>query len=283
MPVLIVTIASGKGGTGKTTVAVNLALSLEKVSLFDCDVEAPNAHLFLEPGPLTTIPVELPVPVINQDRCSFCNKCAEFCEYNALFVGKDRVLVYDEMCHSCGGCTLVCPESAISETNKEIGVLHYGDANGIQLAYGELNIGEPSGIALIKQLKSRADPNGINIIDAPPGTACPVIETVDESDFIVLVTEPTPFGIHDLSMAVEVVNRLGIPHGIVVNKHVGGNELARQYSQKSGIPILLEIPFSRNIAELYSRGIPFTIGVESWTEQFTRLYEKIEEMVKGAE
>ncbi len=282
MSVLIVTIASGKGGTGKTTVAVNLALSLDKVALFDCDVEAPNAHLFLELGPLVTIPVGLPVPVISQDRCSLCNKCAEFCEYNALFVGKDRVLVYDEMCHSCGGCMLVCPESAISETNKEIGVLHYGDANGIQFAYGELNVGEPSGIALIKQVKSRADPNGINIIDAPPGTACPVIETMDESDFIVLVTEPTPFGIHDLSMAVEVVKRLGIPHGIVVNKHIEGNELARQYSQKRRIPILLEIPFSRNIAELYSRGVPFTVGAESWREQFTRLYQKIEETVKDA-
>ena len=178
---------------------------------------------------------------------------------------------------------LVCPESAISETNKEIGVLHYGDTNGLRFAYGELNIGEPSGIALIKQLKSRTDPNGINIIDAPPGTACPVIETMDESDFIVLVTEPTPFGMHDLSMAVEVVKRLGIPHGIVVNKHIEGNELARQYSQKSGIPILLEIPFSRNIAELYSRGIPFTVGAENWKEQFTHLYQRIEEMVKGAE
>jgi MinD superfamily P-loop ATPase len=282
VPILIVTVASGKGGTGKTTVAVNLALSLENVLLFDCDVEAPNAHLFLKLGPLVTIPVGLPVPVIDQDRCSLCKKCSEFCEYSALFVGKDRVLVYDEMCHSCGGCMLVCPEGAISEANKEIGVVHSGEANGIRFAYGELNVGEPSGIALIRQLKSRADPTGINIIDAPPGTACPVVETMDGSDFVVLVTEPTPFGIHDLSMAIEVVKELGTPCGIVVNKHMEGNELARQYSQKSGIPILLEIPFSRNIAELYSRGIPFAVGEESWKEQFIHLYQRIEETAKGA-
>lgn len=275
--VLIIAVASGKGGTGKTTVAVNMALSLGDVNLIDCDVEEPNVHTLLHPKGLSIEPVKVPMPLIDMDKCTLCAVCANFCEFNAIFVGK-KVLVYPEICHSCGGCSLVCPEGAIEEEPREVGNLHSTKVNGIRLVYGELNVGEPIAIPIIKAVKSKIDRKGITILDAPPGTACPVIETMQDSDFVVLVTEPTPFGLHDLSMTVDVIKELDIPHGIVLNRVGIGDDKVKEFCREKGIPILLEIPFDRKIAELYSNGVPFVQEMPDWRERFRRLFEVIKEM-----
>ncbi|MHA2602541.1 MAG: ATP-binding protein [Candidatus Thorarchaeota archaeon SMTZ1-83] len=277
---MIITVASGKGGTGKTTVAVNMALSIGGTSILDCDVEEPNVHTLIHPETTTVSPVSVPTPSVDLGKCTLCNACADFCEFNAIFVGK-TVLVYEEMCHSCGGCSMVCPEGAITETTRDVGLIHKSNVDGIRLVYGELNVGEPIATHLIKAVKQEIDENGINILDAPPGTACPVIETMQESDFLVLVTEPTPFGLNDLAITVDVVKELGIPCGVVINRAGIGDDKVREYCKKWAIPILLEIPFSRKIAELYSIGVPFVKEMPEWRAGFRRLFEDIREVVKN--
>jgi len=276
---LIITVASGKGGTGKTTVAVNLALSIGSTKLLDCDVEEPNAHTLLHPTILQTSPVAVLTPKVNQNRCSLCGKCAEFCQYNAIFVGKSKTMVFNEMCHSCGGCAIVCPDNAITEVPRSIGNIHEAKIGDIHLVYGELSIGEPIATMLIHSVKEHIIPEQINILDAPPGTACPVIETMKESDFLILVTEPTPFGIHDLSMAVNVVRGLNIPFGVIINRSGIGDNGIEEYCKKEAIPILLEIPFDRYIAELYSKGTPFVQETPEWRQRFKDLYSHIERLI----
>ena len=277
---MIITVASGKGGTGKTTVAVNLALSIEPEKLLDCDVEEPNVHTLLHPAEIRTTDVTVLTPVIDQDKCTLCGKCAEFCQFNAIFVGKTKTMVYSEMCHSCGGCAIVCPEEgAIVETPRPVGKIHESTIDGITLTYGELSIGEPIATTLIHAVKEHIVQDKINILDAPPGTACPVIETMKASDFLILVTEPTPFGLHDLSMAVDVVRGLGIPFGVVINRAGIGDDGVEKYCKQEEIPILLEIPFDRQIAELYSRGIPFAQEMSEWHQRFKDMYTNIERLI----
>lgn len=280
---LIITVASGKGGTGKTTVAVNLALSVGHTKLLDCDVEEPNVHTLLHPINIQTSPVTVPTPSVNQDKCTLCGKCAEFCQFNAIFVGKTKVMIYNEMCHSCGGCKLVCPEDAITEFERPIGKIHQSTIGDIRLVYGELSIGEPIATTLIQSVKTHVKTDEINILDAPPGTACPVIETMRESDYIVLVTEPTPFGLHDLSMTVDVVRELEIPFGVIINRAGIGDEGVAEFCEKNDIPILLEIPFNRQIAELYSRGIPFVQEMPEWRQQFQDLFNHIAGLIENGE
>ena len=276
---MIVSIASGKGGTGKTTVAVNTALSVGDAQLLDCDVEEPNAHLLLHTNISRTEPVNVPVPVINEESCDRCRKCSEFCQYSAIFVGSEKVLVFPELCHSCGGCTLVCPRKAITEKERRIGTLKIGTAGDLELVYGELEIGEPMAVPVIKEVK-RHIKNGENVIlDSPPGTSCPVIETVDGSDFCILVTEPTPFGLHDLKITVQVLEEMKIPFGVVVNRADVGNRKVHRYCQERNIPVLLEIPFKRKIAELYSRGIPFSLEMPEWKEKFLTLFNEVRKLV----
>jgi len=276
---MIVSIASGKGGTGKTTVAVNMALSIGDAQLLDCDIEEPNAHLLLNPTISRAEPVHVSIPVVNEELCDRCRKCSEFCQYSAIFVGSEKVLVFPELCHSCGGCTLICPREAITEEERRIGSLKIGSAGDLELVYGELEIGEPMAVPVIKEVK-RHIKNGENVIlDSPPGTSCPVIETVDGSDFCILVTEPTPFGLHDLKITVQVLEEMKIPFGVVVNRADVGNRKVHRYCQERNIPVLLEIPFKRKIAELYSRGIPFSLEMPEWKEKFLTLFNEVRKLV----
>ena len=274
---MIISVASGKGGTGKTTVACNLARSIENVQLLDCDVEEPNSHILLRPKIHEIEQVNVLVPNVQEQKCTYCGECADFCEYNALFVSKDKVLFFPELCHSCGGCSIVCPADAIIEENRQIGVIKKGETQGIELVYGELNIGEAMAVPLIKEVKKRARNDKTVLIDAPPGTACPLVASVHKSDYCILVTEPTPFGLHDLEITVQVIRELDIPFGVVINRAGIGDRRVYEYCENESIPILLEIPFSKRIAELYSRGIPFIDKMPVWKDRFQQLFEDVVE------
>jgi len=277
---MIISIASGKGGTGKTTVATSLAFTLgSRVELLDCDVEEPNAHLFLKPSIERTERVDTPVPLVDEAKCSFCKKCSDLCRFNALAVVGRRVLVFAELCHSCGGCLLVCPEGAITETGRELGTINFGHRDQIGFINGQLRVGEAMSPPLIKRVRAAADPDRITLIDAPPGTSCPVIAAMHGADFVLLVTEPTPFGLHDLKLAVEAVKLLGIPAGLVVNRADIGDEAVFAYAENEGLPLLLTIPFDRRIAEAYSRGTLVVEELPEWRQQFVELFDRIERLV----
>ncbi len=268
-------MASGKGGTGKTSFAVNLALSLGGAQVLDCDVEEPNAHILLRPEVEETIPVELLVPRIIEDKCDRCGECARFCQYNALFVVGETAMIFPELCHSCGGCGIICPRDAIIEEPRQIGKVLKGSAGDIDLVYGEINVGEPLAVPVISAVKKHMREDTTVILDAPPGTSCPVVETVHGADFCLLVTEPTPFGLHDLQITVEVVRELGVPMGVVVNFAGIGDRGVYDFCEKQEIPITMEIPFDRRIAELYSRGTPFVAAMPEWKKRFMDLAEGI--------
>jgi MinD superfamily P-loop ATPase len=281
---VIVSIASGKGGTGKTTVATNLAVSVSgPVQLLDCDVEEPNAHLFLRPVIEETTTVTTPIPEIDLEKCNQCKKCAEICRFQAIAVLGDTVLTFPELCHSCGGCMAVCPEGAITEKGRELGVLETGAMNGVSFVHGRLRVGEAMSPPLIRAVRDRTRADGLTLIDAPPGTSCPVIAAMKDTDFVLLVTEPTPFGLHDLKLAVEAVKILEIPMGLVINRADVGDDNVREYAHAQGLPILMEIPYDRQIAESYSRGEIFSLALPEWKARFRELIEKIETMTgKGA-
>ena len=277
---LKIAIASGKGGTGKTTIAVNLAKSLgENVQLLDCDVEEPNSHIFLHPVISQVEDVNVSIPDVDLSKCTFCGKCQEICQFNAIVVIKNNVLVFPELCHSCAGCWLVCPENCIAQKERVVGVTEEGGNSDVKFVDGRLDVGEVMSPPLIRSVKSKMANNRIVIIDAPPGTSCPVIEAVRGSDFVILVTEPTPFGLHDLVLAVEVVRALGISFGVVINRSDIGDNKVREYCDSENIQILLEIPNDRKIAEAYSRGKIIIDIYPEYRKRFLDLYEKIESMV----
>jgi len=279
---MIISVASGKGGTGKTLVATSLALSLSdnyKVQLLDCDVEEPNANILLHLAANQSQLVYIPIPKVDEARCTYCGKCAEVCAYNAIAVIKEKVLVFPELCHGCGSCSYLCPESAISEEGREMGVIERGHSGNLELIQGKINVGEAMAPPVIREVKKYIDPANIVIIDVPPGTSCPVVEAVKGSDCCLLVTEPTPFGLNDLALAVEVVKKLGIPCGVVINRVGVGNQEVEQYCHREKIPILLRIPLDRNIAMLYSQGIPLIEGVPRWREEFLRLFQDIKDII----
>jgi len=274
---LIISIASGKGGTGKTTVATNLACSLENnVQLLDCDVEEPNSHLFLNPVIEEKETVYTPVPEIDEEKCTYCRKCAQICRFRAIAVLKETVLTFPELCHSCGGCMEVCPEKAITETGRELGEIERGRRGDIDFVHGRLRVGEAMSPPLIRKVRSFILPDKINIVDAPPGTSCPVIAAMKETDFVLMVTEPTPFGLHDLKLAVEAVKLLDIPRGLVINRSDLGDSRLKEYAAFENLPVLMEIPFDRRIAEIYSKGGLMVEGIPEWEDKFLKLFDIIE-------
>jgi MinD superfamily P-loop ATPase len=277
---MIISIASGKGGTGKTLVATSLALSLKdtcRVQLLDCDVEEPNDHLFLRPVITGSEPVCIPVPRVNYSKCTFCGECARVCVYKAIAVVPEAVLIFDQLCHGCGACSYLCPEGAISEEGREMGVVESGHAEGIEFVQGRLTVGEAMAVPVIRQVKKKIKRDMTAILDVSPGTSCPVVEAIENSDYCLLVTEPTPFGLHDLELAVETVRQLGIPCGVIVNRAVSGETLVHDYCKREGIPVLLDIPLDRQIAYLYSEGVTLVRGMPQWQAAFMKVYAVIKE------
>lgn len=253
-----VAIASGKGGTGKTTLAVCIAHALgergERVTYVDCDVEEPNGHIFLKPTFEARVPVQLLVPSDRTEGCTGCGRCSEFCQFNAIVNVRDRVLVFPDLCHGCGGCVLLCPERALREVAHDVGVVERGRADGIDVVRGTLTVGRPLAVPVVRAARAAAPDGGITIIDAPPGTACPAVEAMRGTDHVILVTEPTPFGLHDLDLAVRTVRELGLEASVVVNRcDVGGTEV-HDYARWEGLSIVAEIPHDRAVAEAYARG-----------------------------
>jgi MinD superfamily P-loop ATPase len=275
-----IAIASGKGGTGKTTIATNLACSIARmdkdVQYLDCDVEEPNGHIFLKPDIEKTEDVSIDVPEVDTELCNGCGKCGQLCQYSAIICLKGKALVFEQLCHSCGGCMAICPQAAIKEKQRRIGIAEFGRADGVRYAAGKLDIGAIQSPALIKHVKQKAIDDGTIIIDVPPGTSCPVIEAVKGSDFVILVTEPTPFGLNDLQLAVEMVRELEIPFAVTINRCDIGDDRVARYCQQQDIEILLEMPDDRLVAETYSQGIKIIDALPAYEEKFLQLYQKID-------
>ncbi len=279
-----IAIASGKGGTGKTTIATNLACSIaqagETVQYLDCDAEEPNGHIFLKPEIKSSEDVTVGVPEVDMAKCTGCGKCGQLCQYSAIICLKDKPLVFEQLCHSCGGCMAICPEGAITEKQRKIGVAEFGKSNGVYFGHGKLNIGAIQTPAIIRYVKQKAINDGIVILDAPPGTSCPVIEAIKNSNFVLLVTEPTPFGLNDLELAVGMVRELKLPFAVTINRSDIGNDAVVKYCQQENIEVLIQIPNDRKIAESYSRGVMIVETMPDYKQKFLKLYEDIQSMGK---
>lgn len=271
-----IAVLSGKGGTGKTFVSVNLACAADTAAYIDCDVEEPNGHLFLKPNITKRFPVSVLVPKVDNNKCTACRKCVDFCVYNALALTKDKLMIFYEICHSCGGCALFCPEGALTETKREIGEISKGLSKNVTVLTGTLNTGEVSGVPIIKCLMKDLSKHKTAVIDCPPGSACVVMESIREADFCVLVAEPTLFGVHNLAMIYELVTLFNIPFGVVINKCLSGDNPAEQFCVEHNINILAKIPFDEQLGELNSKGHIAVNESEKYRELFQKLLETIE-------
>lgn len=299
---MMIAFASGKGGTGKTTVAVNLAAAYRAagrpVQLLDCDVEAPNCHLFLRPTEMQREPVTVPTPRIDRSKCDLCGRCVQLCAYGALARLKDDVIVFPELCHACGGCVVICPRDAIVEEPREIGEIHHGMLDGLHLVTGTLRVGEPQAPPVIEAVKSHAhsapepstqanqdqhqhqDQDPLVLLDVPPGTSCPVVAAVRHVDYVVLVAESTPFGVHDVCMVVEALSELDLPLGLVVNRAGLGDDTLHQFAAERRIPILAELPYERRVAEHQAGGgLAYDVSPE-WSARFDQLAARVAEQVQ---
>lgn len=280
---MIIAVASGKGGTGKTTVAVNLALARgEGVTLLDCDVEEPNAHLLLQPEITAGEPVYLPVPVFAADRCNRCGRCVEVCAYNALALVGKELLVFEGLCHGCGGCIHFCPTGALQEGRREIGVIERGRAGAVAFAHGKLRPGEALAPPIIKALRRNTATDTVTVVDCPPGTSCPVVQAVRGVDYCLVVTEPTPFGQHDLEAVTGMLAVLSVPYGVIINRADLGDGAVEDFCRDQGIPVLGKIPFDYRIARCFATGTPFIKEMPAWEKTFARWWREIEEVVAGA-
>ncbi|NMB25434.1 MAG: P-loop NTPase [Firmicutes bacterium] len=279
---MLIAVASGKGGTGKTTVAVNLALTLQNklpVTLLDCDVEEPNAHLFLQPAFTKQEKVLTTMPVVDDTRCDGCGQCSVFCAFNAIAMVERRPMIFPELCHGCGGCSLACPTNAISEVSREIGRVDIGNSYNIQMSRGYLQIGSPLAPLVVGAVRETAPWDHSSkaiIIDAPPGTSCAVVAAAQNTDFCLLVTEPTPFGLNDLRLAVELAKKLELPHGVVINRAGLGDRGVYDYCHKKRLPILMEIPFDKKYAACYARGGQLVEEFADLKSKFARLWDQIQ-------
>ncbi len=282
-----IAVASGKGGTGKTTVATNLARvaagNARTVAYLDCDVEEPNGHIFLRPEIADSRPVNVLVPRVDAGKCTRCGECGRLCRFNAIACLPDGVLVFEELCHSCGGCTLVCPVGAIREVPRAVGVVEAGQSQKIAFVQGRMNVGEVRSVPLIRQVKGAAPAADLVIIDAPPGTSCPVIEAVRGADLVVLVTEPTPFGLHDLTLAVDMSRAIGLPVSVVVNRAGIGDGRVADYCRAEAVDILAEIPDDRRVAEAYSRGELACEALPEYHDVFVNLLAKVRATARPVE
>ena len=282
---MMIAIASGKGGTGKTTFSTNLAYWLSEksipVTFLDCDVEEPNAHLFLKPEWRKTVEVSIPVPSINKKKCTNCGVCASSCEFKAIVnLGVDT-MVFSELCHGCGLCSYICPEKAITEVLKQVGVVKEGKSGSIDFVHGQLKVGEPLATPLIKEVRQYSHSTGITIIDAPPGTSCGAIASVYKTDFVLLVTEPTPFGLNDLKLAVEMVRALNLPCAVAVNRSDTGDRRVLKYCQYEGIDIFIELHHSKAIALVYSKGELILKHLPEYAPLFECLFNKIRSWIES--
>ena len=299
---MIIAVASGKGGTGKTTVATSLALSISEDTqnevdrsypssnplFLDCDVEEPNAALFLNPTLTSREQVGIPIPVVDFDKCTYCGRCAEVCVWHAIAVVGQKVLIFPELCHGCGSCTLNCPEGAIYEVLNVTGTIESGPAGSVDFAHGTMDVGQAMSVPIISQLKKKhlTAENGdrVVILDAQPGTSCPVVETMRDADFVLMVTEPTPFGLHDLRLAVDVARgELGLPVGVVVNRDGIGDSSVDEYCTTEGVPILMRIPLDRRIAEAISEGRALVEAMPEFGGAFQELYRQVARLVTTQE
>ncbi|MFC1509243.1 ATP-binding protein [Candidatus Omnitrophota bacterium] len=280
-----IAVASGKGGTGKTTVATNLVSVIashdDTVAYVDCDVEEPNGHIFLKPVVEKSDGAVMPYPEVNNSLCVSCGKCAEICQYRAIVMLGDDPFVTPEMCHACGGCWLVCPVDAITPVEREIGGIETGWSSGIRFIHGKLAIGQIMSPPLIRMVKNRIPEDSIAVIDCPPGTSCPVITAVQGADYVLLVTEPTPFGLHDLKLAIEVVRKLDIPHGVFINRSDIGNQETERYCEQRSIEILEQFPDNRAVAEAYSKGELASDALPEVRELYESLYDKLKRKIKS--
>ncbi|MFA5103328.1 MAG: ATP-binding protein, partial [Candidatus Thermoplasmatota archaeon] len=247
----------------------------DAAQLIDCDVEEPNANIFLKAPIDHQENVAVDTPAIDGKKCDYCGKCADFCRYHALAVVPQKVLIFSELCHACGGCALVCPRDAIHWEKRIIGTIDHGTHGYVDFYQGVLNIGEAMAVPVLRALKKKINLEQHVILDAPPGTACPVIETIRGSNYGILITEPTLFGFHDLKLMVDVMRHTAIPFGVIINRDGIGNNIVEQYCQDENIPILLKIPHSDEIAYLYSKGIPFVEKIDTWRAQFKHLFQQI--------
>ncbi len=276
-------VASGKGGTGKTTVATNLAhvaaLGGRSVVYLDCDVEEPNGAIFLKPRIEDDRPVCAPVPKVDMDKCTGCGDCGRICQFSAIVAMNRMVLTFPELCHGCAGCRLVCPSGAISEDQREIGRLQSGRAGEVHFVQGLLRIGAAMSPPVIRAVKAAAPPADLTILDCPPGTSCPVVEAMRGASYVLLVTEPTPFGLHDLKLAVETVRALDLPFGVVINRSDGGDGRTREFCERDRIRILAEIPDVRAVAEAYSRGVLASEASSTYRQGFEQLLRTLGEEV----
>jgi MinD superfamily P-loop ATPase len=281
-----IAVASGKGGTGKTTVATNLAFVASQdgrsAAYLDCDVEEPNGAIFLKPQIQQDQPIGTSVPKVDLDKCTGCGQCGKICQYSAILAMNKTVLTFPELCHGCGGCWLVCPAGAIAEDQHEIGRLQVGQAGSVQFVQGILNVGQARGSPLIRAVKAAAPQADLLIVDCPPGTSCPVIEAVRGSDYVLLVTEPTPFGLNDLTLAVETVRALKIPFGVVINRADIGDDQTMHYCQLQRIDVLAEIPDDRQVAKAYSRGEMICEAIPTYRGLYSGLLNQVETRIARA-